>query len=386
MYPECTIFSSSFFPPQQCARVWDKTECRRYPRIVQARQVVFSFVGAFMFRCSSIQSVCERYGDRLGTQCVSTISKALNKPSFLAFTRCLMERLQAEYVPTRQRQAWALDSMPVTLPLTQRGQSAKYNNRCKGGGVMWSVNLDAPSQTSPICVLKLMPGAWNDSKQVQDVTLVANGPVYLIDRGFYCMQTLTTWVEQRVLFIMRAKKQYLSYSVLKHISKPRTLRNGIRIQLDAMVRIERKHRQASVKVRLIKAWLPDGKDLFLTTTLYDEDAQEILRLYKRRDRIEKFHQLLKDTIGMAHLYSFEDTGIDLLIEIAAMTAILLYMASGGCKTGEDTVRAIRRAFREIRKQLGLQSPWKRNTFAQIRNRSKRRNINSRRRSAICQNQ
>lgn len=362
--------------------MWEETEDRKYPRTVQARELVLSFVGAFLFHCSSIQSVCGRYGKQLGTQCVSTISKALQKPSFLSFARSLMKDIQAPYKRTSRLQVWALDSMPVTLPLTQRGKATKCNNRCKGGGVMWSINLDAPSDTSPIRILKVMRGSWNDCRQVRDVKLIPNGPLYVIDRGFYSMNTMIAWGEQLVRYIMRAKKQYLDYEVLETISKPRKLASGIRIELDARVIIRTKQSKQSVEVRLVKAWLDDGTDLFLVTTLYSASAEHILKCYRRRDRIEKFHQLLKDTIGLAHLYSFEDTGIELLIEIAAMTAILLYLASGGRQADEDTVRAIRRAFREIRRMLDLGTPWKRNTFTPTRKRAKPSNISKRRRLAM----
>ena len=279
---------------------------------------------------------------------------------------CMVESLTAPYRKTRRLQVWALDSMPVTLPITQRGNCQKFNNHAKGGGVLWSLNLDAPPDVSPIRILNIMRGQWNDAGLIQDIPLVAKGPIYLMDRGFYCQKALQTWTSTQVRFIMRAKKQYLQFAPIQELSRPRKLPGAVRVELDAIVELKWKTSMGTVQVRLIQAWLPNGEDLFLTTNLKQVSAEQILRLYRRRDRIEKFHRLLKQAIGLAHLYSFDPCGIELLIQVAALIAILLYMDSRGCLSAEDTVYAIQRALRDARRALDIQQPWKRNTHTRYR--------------------
>ena len=87
-------------------------------------------------------------------------------------------------------------------------------------------------------------------------------------------------------------------------------------------------------------------------------AEKILAAYKRRWEIEQFHRLLKNTIGLAHLYSFHETGIFFLAHVALLLAVLLFL--GVSKLPGATVQTMKLALAPCRRAMGLGTHWKRN--------------------------
>ncbi len=253
----------------------------------------------------------------------------------------------------------ALDGMAVTLPSTQRHRCKKYNRRTVGGGVGWAYLVNAAQGSCPVKVLQIVQGAWHDSKVMRRVGLMAHGPVYLMDRGFYALELLQQWLDGKVHFIVRVKEHNLVYQVLRTLSKPRPA-GAKRITLDALVRLGGPQAKAHPVVRLVIAVLASGERLILATDRLKWSAERILAAYKKRWHIERFHRFLKDALGLAHLYSFDQSGITFLLLTALLLAMLLFLAESS--SSGETIRILRRMLRVIRELLGLDTPWKRNTF------------------------
>ena len=112
-------------------------------------------------------------------------------------------------------------------------------------------------------------------------------------------------------------------------------------------------------VRLIRATL-GGQTLLLTTGEMGWSAEQILAAYKKRGRIEQFHRLVKEGIGLAHLYSFSWNGMMFLLHVARLMAMLLALGKAGA-AARETVDALREALKLLRRRLGLVGEWKRNS-------------------------
>jgi len=318
---------------------------------------------AYMARLSGLRAVGERCGRLLGTCAVSSIAEALARDSSLRFVRSLVARLETTHQPGDEELV-VLDGMAVTLPKTQRHGCAKFNNKTVGGGVVWAYMVGAAREVCPVRVLKIVTGAWCDSKVMRGVALLARGPVYVMDRGFAACALFEQWLAQEVRFIARLRKNMLRYDVQRVLSGPRRIGSTF-LELDALVRLGSARTKARPTVRLIVVRLHGGELLSLATERMEWSAERVLEAYRKRWHIERFHRLLKDTLGLSHLYSFKATGIALLIYTALLTVLLLYFAQRD--PHGDTIEVLRRMLLIVRAGLGLGTPWKRNSCIRPRN-------------------
>jgi len=314
--------------------------------------------------------VAERCGLLLRTTNFSSISHALRRSSSLAFVKGMVEILETLHKPGCEELV-AVDGMALTIPKTLRHHCAKYNNKTVGGGVVWAYMIESAKGVCPVKILKVVEGAWHDSKVMRTVQLTPQGPVYLMDRGFYALELLAKWLEEKIGFITRVKKNRLVYETLCVLSPPRMIGN-LGVSLDAVVRLGGKQAKAHPLVRLIRATLASGEELILATNKFNWPTQRLLEAYKKRWHTERFHRFLKDALGLAHLYSFAQTGITFLLYTALLLALLLIQCADLC-FGE-TIGILQRALREVRRSLGLGTAWKRNMFAVKRAKKRRQNL------------
>ena len=346
--------------------MWNDIQPRRYTYRILPIALVRAFIIAYVLRLSGLRAVSERCARVLGNAAFNSIAVALTRASSLAFVRAMVERLQATHAP-KDGQLVAIDGMALTLPRTQRHRCAKFNNNTVGGGVVWSWMIDMLHGASPLNVLKVVSGAWCDSKLMRNVRLSPNGPVYLMDRGFYALELLEQWLAEEVRFIVRVRQNCLVYKVLKTLRAPGQI-GSLQLLMDAMVCLGGPHAKAYPVVRLIHVRLASGEDLILATDRMEWSTQRVLDSYKKRWHIERFHRLLKETLGLAHLYSFKQDGIEFLLYAAVLVTLLLVLARTTARG--ETVVVLHQALRELRTALGLGTPWKRNSCTRQRRRTK----------------
>lgn len=321
---------------------------------------------AFAARLSGLRAVLGRCGHLLATPYTGPLSTAVHRASTLRFVQRLVGYLESMYAPGDEELV-GLDGMALTVAKTRRHHCKKFNDKTVGGGVVWAYMVHATQGISPVRVLKIVEGAWHDTRVMRTVRLIANGPVYLMDRGFYALDLLHQWVQDNVRFIVRVRKRSLKYNVLRRLGAP--CGGGTKqVWLDAIVRLGGPNAKRRPVVRLLRALLPSGEELILATERFDWTCARILDAYKKRWHIERFHRFLKDTLGLAHLYSFHQTGITFLLYTALLLALLLFFAADD-PTGE-TIAVLRQMLRLVRRALGLDTPWKRNTATPRRTKRK----------------
>ena len=351
-------------------QLWAQAEPRAYERRVDPVGVARSILMAFVLRLPGLRAIAQRCGQWLKTDNPSNVSNALRRPAM----RRLME-LMIQTVTWRRRPhrgEWvALDSMAVTLPSSQRHGCKKFNNRTVGGGVLWACAIKAGPGVCPIEILKMVEGAWHDSRLIRAVALRRRGPIYLMDRGFYALDLIQGWVKDKVRFIVRARQKDLRYQVLKSCGPARDYGQGGRIELDCVAQLGGPQAKAHPIVRLVIATLGSGQQLALVSGEMDMAAEAILNGYKQRWQIERFHRFLKQTVGLAHLYSFQQAGLTFLIQAVVLLALLMLVAA---RAGQgQTVDLLMRLMTALRRSLGLATPWRPNTVT-VRRKKKHKNL------------
>lgn len=337
--------------------MWREVEARNYAYRISPVGLVQSFLMAYALRLSGLRAVAQRCAQRLGTLNFSSLSHALVRNSSLAFVRALAERLQCSHRPG-PGDLVIVDGMALSLARTRRHRCKKLNNNTVGGGVVWAYMVRATKGICPIRVLRVVEGAWSDAVVMRGVELIARGPVYVMDRGFYAFDLLEKWLGQKVHFVVRARANALRYSVERHVSAPRRIGN-LQLVMDAWVRLGGAQAKRHPRVRLVEAIRSSGERLVVVTDQADWSAAKILDSYKKRWHVERFHRLLKETLGLAHLYSFNQNGIAFLLHTALLLCLLLFLSARSI--AGETITVLHALLRAARAALGLSTPWKRNS-------------------------
>lgn len=326
---------------------------------------------AFVVGLPGLRAVAARGASLLGGCNHSALSHALRRPSSLKMVQALLAALPCSRAAAREELV-AIDSMPLTLPATYQHGCAQVTPTAVGGGVLWAFALDAARGVNPVLWLKVIEGAWHDSRAIRGVALVAKGPVYLMDRGFYAIDLLARWQREQVRFIVRAKRTHLRYDVVRTVGRPRRV-GKLQVTLDAVVRLGCAGRRSRPLLRMVRAPLAGGEELILVSGLLERDAKWLLEAYRRRWQIERFHFYLKETLGLAHLYSFQAAGLAFLVHVAVLFCALLLLAADA--QDGPTVDRLRECLKRLRQTQGHYGLWRPNTVrkGQTRHRKKKQN-------------
>ena len=326
---------------------------------------------AMVCRMAGVREVAQRCQDLLGTRNFSSLTQALCRASGVRFLMALIGRLESQTSYVRGELV-ALDSMALVIARTRRHKCEKYNDKTVGGGVLWSYRIKAPKIGSPVRLLKLIRGAWNDSTFMQSIKLVPDCPVYLMDRGFYSIDNISLWLERKVRFIIRVRKTKLMYEIVRSLTPPGKLKRGWRLELDAIVTLgSPKRRSSRPTVRLIIACNASGEQFIYATSENREtkSAQQVVDNYKMRWHIERFHRFMKEQIGLAHIYSYNATGLEFLLLTALLSAMLLFNRRKA-KAGFDSITVLTKALRKTREELDVKPVWRRNIQPAVRAKTK----------------
>lgn len=313
---------------------------------------------AYVMYVPGLRTAIRANGERLVTRWASTISYALRRLSFVCMAR-EMVRVMTGDSRGGEWDVVALDSMAVTFKNTRRHGCKKFNDTTVGGGVLWSWNVYAPSGQSPLQVLRVMAGAWSDAVALWASSLVARGPLYLMDRGFWSLRLVADLLEREVRFVLRVTASHVQWTTVRVCGRARWHGDKVRIERDVIVDLGSPRRKNRSRVRLVFARLRNGKDLVLVSGQLGWSAEQILDAYKLRWHIERFHKFIKQGLGLAHLYSFQQNGLEFQLYVCALLTLLLWFAQTAANraASPDSITTLHNALRELRESLGLFGRW-----------------------------
>ena len=301
-----------------------------------------------------------RYGaSLLRTAHASTLSYALRRASTLAMAQAMVERVSGAGRFAADALV-AIDGMAITFLDTLRHGCAPFSPGTAGGGVIWAMQASGRPRGAPVKVLRVVAGQWSDAGQMRSIALQRGGPVYLMDRGFWSLSLIERWLGQGVRFIVRATAAQLRWEALATRGAARAM-GELRIEQDVVARLGAASARRRPVVRLVYARLKNGKDLIVLSDRMDWSAERILAAYRQRWRIENFHKWIKQAAGLAHLYSLQQRGIEALLHMTLLLALLVWSWRQSRKeAGGDMVEAIWGGLQELREAIGLMGRWRPN--------------------------
>lgn len=316
-----------------------------------------------MLRASGLRAVLERDALRLGTRHLSTLSYILGSAFCARLALLMVDRLAPARFGDR---LVAIDGMAVMLPATRRHNCAKCNSATVGGGVLWAVAVQARrGDVSPLRILRTVAGAFSDAVLLRSVELEARGPLYLMDRGCFALDLAARWLVQGVRFVVRMRGgAALVYEPVRTLGPARGVAGAgrrIDVEFDGTAVLGAAGRRGPRPlVRLVVARMVRGgktEQLVLASGEMHATAEQLLAAYRRRWEIERFHKLLKRVLGLAHLYSFRRRGLEFLLAVCVLAAVLLWARPRDA----DTIPQLRDAVAAVRRTLHVHRIWTPNT-------------------------
>jgi hypothetical protein len=322
---------------------------------------------AFILELPGQREIMDRFGPKLGRAQFSSLSPALRQLKLLLLTQAMVRELLRQAPPPTPFRLVALDAMPLTLDQRRGRACAPLNDKTRGGGVLWAFWLKAPAGACPLQPLYLMRGAWSDAKLIRAARrrLRPNGPLYLLDRNFYVIARIQDWLSDHVRFIVRARCNEVVLEPDTICGEPRRI-GPLQVLRDEIGPLGSPNRRGTrPRVRLVWALKPDGEDLVLISDQLAWPAARLLTAYGQRERIEPFHRLIKQGVGLAHLYSFQPVGLDVHLRTAILLVLLIALERGLGR--QTTLALLTEALAQLRRSVGLPpTRWRPNTPAGCR--------------------
>lgn len=368
--PKLGALFHKFFPKTRQDELWRQVQPHAYDYALRPGGLILGLMMAYLARASGLRQLAERHGELLGTHNFSSLSHAFSRPVTALFVAALRAALEGLWTPAPLALV-AIDGMALTLKKGYRHRCRRYNDSVVGGGVIWAYLIGAAAGVCPVKVLSLLQGAWSDVTQLRSLPPLAVGPLYLLDRGFYAIDLIQQWLKAGVHFIVRANARNFSYQPVCTRGPARRV-GRVGVQWDGLALLGGPSVKAPPLVRLVVGRLDSGEPLILVSEQWLGSAEAILAAYKRRWQIERFHKLLKSVLGLAHLYNFSQSGLEVQLQTVLLLAELIYLGELVQAGGEDVIEVLRRGLRAMLAQVGLGTPWRRNSCTQTQARNKRK--------------
>ncbi|WP_295797823.1 IS4 family transposase [Mucilaginibacter sp.] len=186
--------------------------------------------------------------------------------------------------------------------------------------------------------------------------------IYVLDRGLQSTRAMKSFSTAAVTFICRAKENrkfvelesFVTVNQDLDLGESKLLRD-CRIQLYTGISVKNKigkkyYKQELVdshfRLVIIESKVEDGKQYWFLTNDFKLSAKEIAQAYRRRWDIEVFFRFLKQELNVSHLVSLNTNGIQVMLYMTLIVAMLVLMYKKANNIGYKTAK--RRFAMEVR--------------------------------------
>lgn len=297
----------------------------------------------------------------------SSISERLSKIDVTYFKEiyeCIYSQFNQNYT-TDERLKYSLthvDSTMVSEASSKLTEGIDHKNGKKS--VKYSVSFDGllPSSVSVFNKAKYasediaLPIAIKNHLKQENHHL----NIYVLDRGLQSTRTMQNFTGQQVTFIARAKENR-KYKEITSLIEPKQNRNLGELSLikDSKVNLytgklihnkkgNTHYREELIEtpLRLIIAKSKQGQEFWFITNHFDLSAKQITDAYRKRWDIEVFFRFIKQELNVSHLVSLNKNGIQVMLYMTLIVAMLILMYKKINQIGYKTAK--RRFNMEVR--------------------------------------
>ncbi|ATP58709.1 transposase [Pedobacter ginsengisoli] len=180
--------------------------------------------------------------------------------------------------------------------------------------------------------------------------------IYVMDRGLQSIRNMKTFSSNAITFICRTKENKKFVELESLIQENQDLDLGesnllkdSKVQLYTGVAVNNKKGNKHFREELVDSPFRliivesklDGKKYWFLSNDFDLSAKEMAQAYRRRWDIEVFFRFLKQELNMSHLVSLNKNGIQVMLYMTLMTAMLVLIYK---KANKLTYKTAKRRF------------------------------------------
>lgn len=182
--------------------------------------------------------------------------------------------------------------------------------------------------------------------------------IYVLDRGLQSTRSMKMFSDQSIKFVCRAKEKR-KYNELEEITpageqlENATLLKDIKVNFYTGRPINNKRGNLHYKeelveepFRLVVIKTKDDKEYHFITNEFNLSANQIAKSYRRRWDIEVFFRFIKQELNTSHLVSLNKNGIQVMLYMTLIVAMLVLMYKKANNIGYKTAK--RRFTKELR--------------------------------------
>lgn len=187
--------------------------------------------------------------------------------------------------------------------------------------------------------------------------------IYVIDRGLQSTRTMKHFEEKSVKFIIRSKENRKFEELESFLDEKNQKWDGWELIKDSKVKLYTgkpilnkrgniHHREEKVetdfRLVIIKNEIT-SKEFWFLTNEFELSAKEISDYYKKRWDIEVFFRFMKQELNLSHLVSLNKNGIEVMLYMTMIAAMLLLIYKKANNLGYKTAK--RRIAMELRDMI-----------------------------------
>lgn len=180
--------------------------------------------------------------------------------------------------------------------------------------------------------------------------------IYVMDRGLQSIRNMKTFSSNAITFICRTKENKKFVELESLIQENQDLDLGesnllkdSKVQLYTGVAVNNKKGNKHFREELVDSPFRliivesklDGKKYWFLSNDFDLSAKEMAQAYRRRWDIEVFFRFLKQELNMSHLVSLNKNGIQVMLYMTLMAAMLVLIYK---KANKLTYKTAKRRF------------------------------------------
>jgi hypothetical protein len=299
----------------------------------------------------------------------SSISERLSKIDadyFRQIYQCIYEQFNKNYTqPDRLKHHLIhVDSTMVSEAVGRLKEGLDKNNGKKF--IKYSVAFDGVLPCD-LCVFNTQKYTSEDMALPEVVTQhvkteAHHRNIYVIDRGLQSTRTMDAFSQDAITFIIRAKENRKYVELQSLITKNQkldldtlTLVKDSKVKLYTGKPIQGKNGKTYYRQELVattfrlivaKSKTQPTKEFWFITNNFELSAKEITQAYRRRWDIEVFFRFIKQELNVSHLVSLNKNGIQVMIYMTLIVAMLILIYKKANKIGYKTAK--RRFKMEVR--------------------------------------
>lgn len=200
-------------------------------------------------------------------------------------------------------------------------------------------------------------------KQVKKDTDHRN--IYIIDRGLQSTRTMKDFTQKNIRFVIRARENRKNEEIKSLIKENQDLDIGENLLIqDSIIKLYTglpvNNKQGNIHYReekvenhfrlvVVKSKEQPEKVFWFITNDFELTAKEVADYYRRRWDIEVFFRFMKQELNVSHLVSLSKNGIEVMIYMTLIVAMLVLIYKKANSLGYKTAK--RRFVLELRELI-----------------------------------